>query len=99
MFVWAFSPLGKTENLLIAQIALTIVGVFFVAVPRQYIELKWYELWQKSSKSFQYVETRPWQVKATVSFLDAFFVASVMGVWGLDLKNIVEGFTKWLTRS
>jgi hypothetical protein len=58
-FVWAVSPLGRTSNLLAAQIGLTIVGVFFIAVPRHYIELKWYELWRSSGKPFEYTETRP----------------------------------------
>ena len=97
VFVWAVSPLGKTDNLLLAQIALTIVGVFFVAVPRQYIELKWYELWQNSGEPFEYSETRTWQIKATVSFLDAVFIAGIMSVWKLDLGEIAEKISRWLT--
>lgn len=95
--VWAVSPLGKTDNLLLAQIALTIVGVFFVAVPRQYIELKWFELWQSSKQPFEYAETRSWKIKATASVLDAFFIAAIMSVWKLDLPGFSERLTKWLS--
>lgn len=83
-FVWAVSPLGQTDNLLVAQIALTIVGGFFVAVPRQYVEMRWYELWQQSGKSFEFAETRPPRIKAVASFLDAAFIALIFGSWKWD---------------
>lgn len=91
-FVWAVSPLGKTDNLLAAQIALTVVGVFFVAMPRHYIELKWYELWQSSGRSFEFADTRPPYVKASASFLDAFFIAAIMSSWGIEAL-----IAKWIS--
>lgn len=94
-FIWALSPLGKTENLLAAQIALTVVGVFFIAVPRQYVELKWYELWSRSGKPFKYGDTRPPHVIAIAQLLDAFFISALVSSWGLDLSNIA----KWLSQS
>ena len=95
--IWAYSPLGRTDNLLAAQIALTLIGVFFIAVPRQYIELKWFELWQMSGRKFEYSETREWKVRAAASFLDAWFIASIMGIWGLDINGIIARATQWLT--
>ena len=91
-FVWAVSPLGRTSNLVAAQIGLTIVGVFFIAVPRHYIELKWYELWRSSGKPFEYTETRSTSVRAAASFLDAVFIAPIMSSWGLE--SIIA---KWLS--
>jgi hypothetical protein len=95
--IWAYSPLGKTDNLLAAQVALTLVGVFFVAVPRQYIELKWFELWQASGQDFQYSDTRHWRIRGAASFLDAWFIASVMGMWGLDMAALVKRISDFLS--
>lgn len=92
-YIWAVSPLGKTDNLLFAQIAITVVGVFFVAVPRQYIELKWFELWQKSGRPFEYRETRSTYVKTIASLLDAIFITSILGSWGFDFPSLA----RWLT--
>jgi hypothetical protein len=85
-FVWAVSPLGNTGNLVAAQIALTIVGVFFIAVPRQYIELRWYELWHQSGQAFEYIETRSPKAKLVASVLDAFFISLIVGSWGVEEK-------------
>jgi hypothetical protein len=93
-FVWAVSPLGKTENLMAAQIALTVVGFFFIAVPRQYIELKWFELWNKSGQPFQYRETRSDKAKRWGGFLDAVFITSIFSAWRIDFPSIAE----WLSR-
>lgn len=92
-YIWAVSPLGKTGNLLAAQIAITIVGVFFVAVPRQYIELRWFELWHKSGRPFEYRETRSPFVKSIASLLDAFFITSIIGSWGIDFPNITKSLS------
>lgn len=95
-FIWSSSPLGKTDNLLAAQVYLTIVGVFFVAVPRQYVELRWYELWQRSDRPAEFVETRPWQVKAIAGFLDAFFIMAVLSVWKADLPGMLAVLEQWI---
>jgi hypothetical protein len=85
-FVWGVSPLGSTGNLVAAQIALTIVGVFFIAIPRHYIELRWYDLWHKSGQRFEYVETRSPKAKLVASVLDAFFISLIVGSWGFEDK-------------
>jgi hypothetical protein len=93
-FIWAVSPLGKTENLLAAQIALTVVGFFFIAVPRQYIELKWFELWSRSGKPFEFRETRSVNAKRLGGLLDALFITSILSAWKFDFPSITE----WLSR-
>jgi membrane-associated phospholipid phosphatase len=93
-YVWAVSPLGKTENLLAAEIALTVVGVFFIAVPRQYIELKWFELWHKSGKPFEYRETRSPEAKRWGGFLDALFITSILSAWRFDFPSIAKWFSE-----
>lgn len=95
IIIWAVSPLGNTSNLLVSQIALSIVGVFFVAIPRQYIELKWFELWESSGKDVAYGDTRPWKIRATASLLDAFFVSVILSTWGLDLMSV----SRWLSNA
>jgi len=40
-WIWQKSPLGNTGNIIIAHIFLVLVGVFFLAIPRDYIELQW----------------------------------------------------------
>lgn len=97
-FIWSSSPLGQTENLLAAQVYLTVVGVFFVAIPRQYVELRWYELWQRSDKPAAFVETRPWKVKAIAGFLDAFFIMAVLSVWKADLPAVLAMVEQWLAQ-
>jgi hypothetical protein len=85
-FVWGVSPLGNTGNLFAAQIALTIVAVFFIAVPRQYLELRWYDLWYQSGQAFEYVETRSPKAKLVASALDAIFISLIIGSWGIEDK-------------
>lgn len=41
-FIWAESPLNNTDNLLIARIAITVIGVFVVSFPRYAIEYEWH---------------------------------------------------------
>lgn len=93
-YVWAVSPLGKTENLLAAQIVLTVVGAFFIAVPRQYIELKWFELWYKSGKPFEYRETRWPEAKKWGGLLDALFITSILSAWRFDFPSIAKWFSE-----
>lgn len=96
-FVWASSPLGKTQNLFAALIALSVVGGVFVAIPRQYIELKWYILWSKSGKLFEYADTRPWWVRRIVMLIDTFFVAVLLSQWNFDIPHAIERLGKWLS--
>lgn len=43
LIVWKFSPLGPTGNLQIAGALFTLVGLFFVAVPRRFVQHLWAE--------------------------------------------------------
>jgi hypothetical protein len=40
-WIWQKSPLGNTANIVVAHVFLVLVGVFFLAIPRNYIELQW----------------------------------------------------------
>lgn len=40
-WIWQKSPLGNTANIVVAHVFLVLVGVFFLAIPRDYIELQW----------------------------------------------------------
>ena len=37
-YIWKYSPLGKTSNLILAGLALTVIGVFFISIPRLYVD-------------------------------------------------------------
>ncbi len=41
IIIWKHSPLGETANIHIAGAILTILGIFFVTVPRRFIEHTW----------------------------------------------------------
>lgn len=43
LIVWKFSPLGPTGNLQIAGALFTLIGLFFVAVPRRFVQHLWAE--------------------------------------------------------
>lgn len=90
LIIWAVSPLGNTSNLLVSQIALSVIGVFFIALPRQYIQLRWYELWDLSGKRFKYKDTRQPHVRLIASLLNALFISALLSTWGLDIKSISE---------
>ena len=41
IYIWQLSPLGATKNIHVAATALTALGIFFVAIPKQYIDYVW----------------------------------------------------------
>jgi hypothetical protein len=41
LIVWKFSPLGQGANLQIAGALFTLIGLFFVAVPRRFVQHVW----------------------------------------------------------
>lgn len=92
--IWQLSPLGKTDNLVAAQVLLLVVGIFFVAVPRQFVELKWFELWQTSGQTFNFKDTRPWRTRSLASFLDTIFIGWIISVLGLDAMGVLEAISK-----
>lgn len=43
MLIWKWSPLGENSNLAIGGVAFTVIGLFFVAIPKRYIQHVWAE--------------------------------------------------------
>jgi hypothetical protein len=43
MLIWKWSPLGENSNLAIGGAAFTVIGLFFVAIPKRYIQHVWAE--------------------------------------------------------
>lgn len=41
-WIWEKSPLGNNGNIIITHIFLVLIGVFFLAIPRDYIQLQWH---------------------------------------------------------
>ncbi len=41
LIIWKFSPLGQTANIQIAGALFTAIGLFFVAIPRRFVQHVW----------------------------------------------------------
>ncbi len=90
-FIWKDSPLGQTSNLIVAGLALTIVGVFFLAIPRLFIELKWFQYATLASPGPDdddaYRDIRPRHVKLWAHVLDVLLIGGfVTAFWELDVS-------------
>ena len=89
-FIWKASPLGSSSNILVAGLALTIIGVFFISIPRMYIELKWFQLASLTTDEDTeglYKDIRPVHVRMWAHVLDVFIIGGFIGKWWeLDTK-------------
>lgn len=91
-FIWKASPLGQTANLRAAGLVLTAVGVFFLAVPRLYVELKWFQYRTLSAggpdeEEDYYKDLRRGKLQIWMHVLDTFFFGGfVASFWGLDVN-------------
>jgi hypothetical protein len=80
IYIWKDSPLGQMSNVNIAAIALCIIGIFFVGIPRLYFELKWFEADSELKASREVFsndssfELRNNPQKIACGLLDTFFV-------------------------
>jgi len=94
--IWKDSPLGgggATVNIVVAGGLLTLIGVFFIAVPRLYVELKWFEYKlmaatdPDSEPSFD--DLRPRGVRLGSHLIDVLVIgAFVSAFWGIDLNPL-----------
>jgi hypothetical protein len=94
--IWKDSPLGgngATLNILVAGVLLTIIGVFFIAVPRLYVELKWYEyklsLATADPTEESFDDLRPRGVRLSSHLLDLLIIGTfISAFWGWDLNPL-----------
>lgn len=98
-FVWKASPLGTSSNIVVAGLAITVVGVFFIAVPRLYVELKWFQyavvVARSETSRDPYEDIRSPGVRLWAHVLDVVLIGGfVSKFWDLDAK--LHGFLTWL---
>jgi len=98
--IWKDSPLGgggATINIIVAGVILTLIGVFFIAVPRLYVELKWFEFQTFERRRRHGVEDdevsfedlRPRKIRLGSHMIDVLVIgAFVSAFWGLDLNPL-----------
>lgn len=87
ILIWQSSPLGNTENLWVAGLFASLIGVVFISLPRYYIELQWYryrmrtELLPKDDLG-QYQDIRPSYAKFLAMFFDVAMIGSfILTFW------------------
>jgi len=80
VFLWEKTALGKTDNLIIAALFISLIGVFFVSIPRYFLELQWHKYKYRSGevdeKSESYDDIRPFEIKLIATVLDTFLIGS-----------------------
>jgi len=80
VFLWEKTALGKTDNLIIAASFISLIGVFFVSIPRYFLELQWHKYKYRSGevdeKSESYDDIRPFEIKLIATVLDTFLIGS-----------------------
>ena len=94
--VWKDSPLGGdglTVNMLVSGVLLTIIGVFFIAVPRLYVELKWYDYKLRIARDpdadDSFDDLRPRGIRLGSHLLDLLIIGSFVGAfWGLEFNPL-----------
>lgn len=93
-FIWKYSPLGATTNLAVAGFILSAVGVFFLAVPRLYVELSWFQFALQASQSSDvsddlYKDIRPGRVRLLAHALDVFLIGGfVSAFYEIDVNPV-----------
>jgi hypothetical protein len=94
--IWKHSPLGgqgSTANILVAGVLLTAIGVFFIAVPRLYVELKWYEykltVATNEDADNAFDDLRPRGIRLSSHLLDLLIIGTFIGAfWGVDFNPL-----------
>ena len=99
MYVWKDSPLGSTVNLTVAGLVLTGIGVFFIAIPRLFVELKWFDYASTQENLIDEdgevdTEFRPKRVRLWAHVLDMFligtFVATFWEIRPMALLDVLK---------
>lgn len=76
--IWQASPLGETQNILVAYVFLALFGVLFVSFPRYFVELQWFRFMVRSGQaaSTENVEheIRPFGIKLAATLVDTLLI-------------------------
>lgn len=90
IIIWKHSPLGATFNIHIAGAAFTAIGIFFVTVPRRFIEHRWAEycarLNVQESIEIEHQEIIPPEQASKINILQLLILAG----WFPNFYNISD---------
>lgn len=87
LILWQASPLGKTDNLWIAGLFASLIGVVFISLPRYFVELQWYRYRERAGllpedDQHQYQDIRPFYAKALATVFDTLLISGfIMSFW------------------
>ncbi|MGE0484477.1 MAG: hypothetical protein AB7Q81_10085 [Gammaproteobacteria bacterium] len=87
ILIWQSSPLGNTENLWVAGLFASLIGVFFISLPRYYIELQWFRYRVRAGllpedDSEQYQDIRPSHAKFLAMLFDTLIIGGfILSFW------------------
>lgn len=84
--VWSYSPLALTANFDLERLAIVVVSIFFIAIPRLHFELEWYRAAVKFNQKGARISLRPKFVRG-LSFY-AIWVADFLIIGGYLLSVI-----------
>lgn len=103
IWIWGFSPLGRTTNIDVASIALAVMGLFFISFPRYYVELMWRDYEVKSGRKKKPAEPqdiRSAKERLSVNVVDSLlistFVLNYFGLKELGITSLLEDILKLL---
>ena len=88
VYTWKWEHPHGSLNLIFMGLALTIVGVIFVSIPRYFIELQWLHFQQRQQNegitecSPKYVDIRPFGTKLAAHLLDTLIIGGfIFSFW------------------
>ncbi len=86
--IFADSPLGNTTNLFLMQALLVAVGVFFIAIPRNEVELQWFRYKERMEyeelELHSYDDLLDFRAARIANIIDTFFIGSLIAIPGLS---------------
>ena len=87
IILWQASPLGNTNNLWIAGLFASLIGVVFISLPRYFVELQWFRYRERAGllpeeDKHQYQDIRPFYAKALATTFDTLLISGfIMSFW------------------
>ena len=96
-YTWQWSNPKNSINVVAFGLALLIVGVFIISIPRYFIQLKWYQLtvrqakYKRKNSIIAYEDIRPKKVIYIVSLIDILFgIAFITSLWDYISSNFLK---------
>lgn len=96
ILMWQSSPLGNTNNLWIAGLFASLIGVVFVSLPRYFVELQWYRYRQRTGQlpedePGQHQDIRPFYAQVMATIVDTLLIGGfMMSFWPEYLVSLTK---------